>query len=417
MTFKYRALALGCFAAMSLAGTAQAVQLAGDLLEVYGNVYPQYQTVTFGDSSATGAAVSTLTGGKTGAQTNTFKAGAVSATKLNPVNSYIGFTGKKTIDGLTLGYDLQGVINIDSTASNPSFMSEPRDAFVFVSHDMFGTFQAGQQDTIYKSYGDKVRMLGVSSSNFVSTSNVVSNPTWSNKGTSTSFNTRVNGQLLWTSPRMGGFEVGYSLRQDPAKTATKNASLNSVGINWTDKKYYVGLAQETHNDYFAFSGSASTAAAGSVYNAAAGLRSKDTGTRLSFSYRDKGVRIGADTSTLKFTETSTQVNGFKQHKFNTWQVTGEYDVSSNFTVAAQYANNAAGTCELNGPISCSTVGLGGNLVGFGAKYNLDRNFALFALVAKGSANSGAVISLGSGAGRTAIGGTINAAAVGIQARF
>ena len=50
MTFKYRALTLGCFAAMSLAGTAQAVQLAGDLLEVYGNVYPQYQTVTFGDS-------------------------------------------------------------------------------------------------------------------------------------------------------------------------------------------------------------------------------------------------------------------------------------------------------------------------------------------------------------------------------
>ncbi|NBZ99936.1 MAG: porin [Betaproteobacteria bacterium] len=254
MTFKHRALTLGCFAAMGLAGTAHAVQIAGDLLEIYGNVYPQYQTVTFGDSSATGAAVSTLTAGKTGAQTNTFKAGAVSANKLTPVNSYIGFTGKKTIDGLTLGYDLQGVINIDSTASNPSFMSEPRDAFVYISHAMLGTLQAGQQDTIYKSYGDRVRMLGVSSSNFVSTSNVVSNPTWSNKGTSTSFNTRINGQLLWTSPRINGFEVGYSLRQDPNKTATRNQGLSSVGINWTDKKYYVGLAQEVHDDYYAFSG-------------------------------------------------------------------------------------------------------------------------------------------------------------------
>jgi hypothetical protein len=417
MTFKYRALTLGCFAAMGLAGTAQAVQVAGELLEVYGNVYPQYQTVTFGDSSATGAAVSTLTGGKTGAQTNTFKAGAVSATKLNPVNSYIGFTGKKTIDGLTLGYDLQGVINIDSTASNPSFMSEPRDAFVFVSHDMFGTFQAGQQDTIYKSYGDKVRMLGVSSSNFVSTSNVVSNPTWSNKGTSTSFNTRVNGQLLWTSPRMGGFEVGYSLRQDPTKTATRNQGLSSVGINWTDKTYYVGLAQEVHDDYYAFSGAASTAAAGSVYNAAAGLRSKDTGTRLSFGYRATGVRIGADTSTLNYTETSAQANGFQSHKFSSYQITGEYDLNSQISVAAQYASTGAGNCTLNGAISCSTVGLGGNLVGFGANYKLDKNFALFALVAKGTANSGAVISLGSGAGKTAIGGTINAAAVGIQAKF
>jgi len=72
---------------------------------------------------------------------------------------------------------------------------------------------------------------------------------------------------------------------------------------------------------------------------------------------------------------------------------------------------------LNGAIACSTVGLGGNLVGFGANYKLDKNFALFALVAKGTANSGAVISLGSGAGKTAIGGTINAAAVGIQAKF
>jgi predicted porin len=70
-----------------------------------------------------------------------------------------------------------------------------------------------------------------------------------------------------------------------------------------------------------------------------------------------------------------------------------------------------------GVITLVKISLAFNLVGFGAKYNLDRNFALFALVAKGSANSGAVISLGSGAGRTAIGGTINAAAVGIKARF
>jgi hypothetical protein len=417
MTFKYRALTLGCFAAMSLAGTAQAVQIAGDMLEIYGNVYPQYQTVTFGDSSATGAAVSTLTAGKTGAQTNTFKAGAVSANKLTPVNSYIGFTGKKTVDGLTLGYDLQGVVNIDSTAANPSFMSEPRDAFVWISHEKFGTLQAGQQDTVYKSYGDKVRMLGVSSSNFVSTSNVVSNPTWSNKGVSTSFNTRINGQLLWTSPRINGIEVGYSLRQDPTKSATKNAGLSSIGINWTDKKFYVGLAQEVHNDYFAFSGTASTATAGSIYNAATGLRSKDTATRLSFGYRVSGIRIGADTSKLQYTETSAQANGFQSYSTNTWQITGEYDLNSKIAVAAQYASNGAGNCSLNGTISCSTVGLGGNLVGFGANYKLDKNFAIFALAAKGSANSGAVISLGSGAGKTAIGGTINAAAVGIQARF
>jgi len=416
MTFKYRALALGCFAAMGLAGTAQAVQVAGDLLEVYGNLYPQYQTVTFGDSSATGSAVSTMTGGKTGAQTNTFKAGAVSSNKIIPVNSYIGFKGKKSVGELTLGYDLQGVVNIDSS-NGSSFLSEPRDAFVYVSHKTLGTLQAGQQDTIYKKYGDRVRMLNVSSSNFVSTSNVISNTTWGNKGVSTSFNTRINGQLVWNSPRMNGFEVGYSLRQDPTKTAAKNASLNSVGINWTNGVYYAGLAQEVHNDYFAVSGTASTAAAGSIYNAAAGLRSKDTGNRLSFGYREKGVRIGADAATLNYTETSAQANGFRSHKFNTWQVTGEYDLNSQVTLAAQYANNGAGNCTLNGSIACSTAGLGGDLVGFGVKYHLDRNFSVFALAAKGTANSGAVLSLGSNAGKTAIGGTINPVSIGINARF
>ena len=190
MTFKYRALALGCFAAMGLAGNAHAVKVSGDLLEVYGNIYPQYQTVTFGDSSATGSAVSTLTGGKTGAQTNTRVAGAVSATRLNSVNSYIGFKGKKTASGLTLGYDLQGVVNIDSS-NGSSFLTEPRDAFVYVSHAQLGTLQAGQQDTVYKMYGDKVRMLGVSSSNFVSSSNVASNPSWRSKGVTTSKYTAI----------------------------------------------------------------------------------------------------------------------------------------------------------------------------------------------------------------------------------
>ena len=51
------------------------------------------------------------------------------------------------------------------------------------------------------------------------------------------------------------------------------------------------------------------------------------------------------------------------------------------------------------------------------KYHLDRNFSVFALAAKGTANSGAVLSLGSNAGKTAIGGTINPVSIGINARF
>jgi predicted porin len=284
----------------------------------------------------------------------------------------------------------------------------------------------GQLDTVYKMNGDKVRMLGVSSSNFVSSANPASQPTWrAASGATTaagtaSFNTRINGQFVWISPRMAGFEVGVSMRPDPNKTATQNQSLSALAVNWENKDgLYLGLANETHIAYRAFSGTRAAVAAGNILNtstAAAPLRSKDTATRLSLGYKGKGYRIGADASTIKYSETPTTAVGFKSHKFNTWQVTGEYQVNADLTLAAGYANNGAGSCEVASG-TCSTTGLGGSSIGLGAKYNLDKNFSVFAIAARGNANDAAVINLGSGAGRTAIGGSMTAMAVGIQARF
>jgi hypothetical protein len=425
MKLKHHALAIASMTALGFAGSAQAVQVAGELLEVYGNIYPQYQSVSFSDSSATGTALSNLTGAKSGNPTHTLTPAAIDVQKLNSVNSYIGFKGQKSMGDLTAGYDLQGVVNIDSS-NGSSFLSEPRDAFVFIGHKTLGTLHVGQLDTVYKMNGDKVRMLGVSSSNFVSTANVASAPTWrassgaTTAAGTTSFNTRINGQFVWVSPRMSGFEVAVSMRPDPNKTATQNQSLSALAVNWENKDgLYLGLANETHNDYRAFSGTRATVASGSIVNTstdAAPLRSKDTATRLSLGYKGKGYRIGADTSTIKYSETPTTAAGFKSHKFNTWQVTGEYQVNANLTLAAEYANSGAGKCETASG-ACSTTGLGGTLFGLGAKYNLDRNFSVFAIAARGNANDAAVINLGSGAGRTAIGGSMTAMAIGIQARF
>lgn len=427
MKLKHHALAIASLTALGFAGSAQAVQVAGELLEVYGNIYPQYQSVSFSGSSATGTALSNLTGAKSGSPTNTFKAAAADAKKFNSVNSYIGFKGQKKIGELTAGYDLQGVVNIDSS-NGSSFLSEPRDAFVFIGHKALGTLSVGQQDTVYKMNGDKVRMLGVSSSNFVSTANVASAPSWraaSVTGTETaagtaSFNTRINSQFVWVSPRVAGFEVGLSMRADPNKTTTQNQSLSAMSVNWENKDgLYLGLANETHKDYRSFSGTRATVASGSILNTSTAdnpLRSKDTATRLSVGYKGKGYRIGADTSTIKYSETPTTAIGFKSHTLRTWQVTGEYQVTGDLTVAAEYAKNGAGKCETASG-ACSTTGLGGTLFGLGAKYNLDKNFSVFAIAARGNANDAAVISLGSGAGRTAIGGSINAMAIGMQARF
>jgi predicted porin len=429
MKLKHHALAIASMAALGFAGSAQAAKVAGDLLDVYGNIYPQFQSFSQSASAPAGTALSNLTGAKTGSPTQASQtAAAAKVQKLNPVNSYIGFKGQSKIGSdLTAGYDVQGVLNIDSS-NGSSFLSEPRDAFLYIGSKTFGTLHVGQLDTVYKMNGDRVRMLGVSSSNFVSSANAASQPTWraasvtapdTAAGTA-SFNTRINGQFVWISPRMAGIEVGVSMRPDPAKSATQNQSLSALSVNWESKDgLYLGLANETHNDYRAFSGTRATAAAGTILNtstSAAPLRSKDTATRLSLGYKGKDYRIGADASNIKYSETPTTATGFKSHKFNTWQVTGEYQLTGDLTVAAQYAKSGAGSCEVASG-TCATTGLGGAQIAMGAKYNLDKNFSLFAIAARANANDAAVMNMGSSTGRSQIGGSATAMAVGMQARF
>ena len=430
MKLKHHALAIASMAALGFAGSAQAAKVAGDLLDVYGNIYPQFQSFSGSASVPAGTALSNLTGARTGSPTQSSQAAApVKVQKLNPVNSYIGFKGQAKIgNDLTAGYDVQGVLNIDSS-NGSSFLSETRDAFLYIGSKNLGTLHVGQLDTVYKMNGDRVRMLGVSSSNFVSSANAASQPTWraaSVTGSDTaagtaSFNTRINGQFVWISPRMSGIQVGVSVRPDPAKTATRNQSLSAMSVNWESKDgLYLGVANETHNDYRAFSGTNAAATAGSILNTsgtgAAALRSKDTATRLSLGYKGKDYRIGADASNIKYSETPTTATGFKNHKFSTWQVTGEYQLTKDLTVAAQYANSAAGSCEVASG-TCATTGLGGTQIALGAKYNLDRNFSVFALAARANANDAAVMNMGSSTGRTTVGGSATAMSVGIQARF
>jgi predicted porin len=307
MKFKHGLVTAGCLVAMGLAGTAQAVQVAGELLEVYGNFYPQYQITSFADG-ATGTQQSTMTTGLNTPATPAVATTKPNVTQVNWVNSYLGFKGQKGFGDITAGYDFQGVVMSNGTLqTETNAVGAARDAFVFVAHKKFGTLQFGQMDTIYKEFGDRVRLLGTSSSNFTSTSSMVSGVTWkaptANAAGTTSFNTRINGQVRWISPNWSGVEVGVSIRPDPARTATTDASLSAMGIRWSNPKYYVGLAQEVHNDYRTMSGTNAADVATNVFNVAP--RSKDTATRLSFGYTAETYKLGADFSSLKYTEDAT----------------------------------------------------------------------------------------------------------------
>jgi predicted porin len=414
MKFKHGLVTAGCLAAMGLAGTAQAVQVAGELLEVYGNFYPQYQITSFADGS-TGTQQSPMTAGLNTPATATTAPTKANVTQLNWVNSYIGFKGQKAFGEITAGYDLQGVTmastTTDATAATANLWGAARDAFVFVAHKKFGTLQLGQMDTIYKEFGDRVRLLGTSSSNFTSTSSIVSGVTWkgaTGAGT-TSFNTRINGQVRWISPNWSGVEVGVSIRPDPARTTTTDASLSAMGIRWSNDKYYVGLAQEVHNDYRTVSGTTAADAGTTIFSV--GPRSKDTATRLSFGYTAEKYKLGADFSSLKYTEDATAVGNFSSYDTTGWQVTGEYSVNPQITVGGNYGQNAAGSCSLLGVTTCSTNGLGGSMLSLGARYDYDKNIGFFALYGKSAVNSAAVLAGGN------VGGDVTNVALGLQVKF
>jgi predicted porin len=425
MKFKYHTLAAAsCFAAMGFASTAQAVPIAGELLELYGNLYPQYQYSNFSDN-AVGTPLSTMNAGLATPGVQGLTVGAQNKTQLNWVNSYIGFKGKKSFGDVRAGYDLQGSMkpelntnSTNSTSATASLFLDTRDAFVYLEHDKLGSLNLGQMDTVYKMFGDRLRMLGVSSSNFVSTSNLVSNVGWKSATSSppvngvagiTTFNTRVGGQVLWLSPNWSGVQAGFSFRPDPAKTTAQNQSLTSLGINWSNDTYYIGFGQETHNDYRAFSGTGAVVSGTTVQSL--NPRSKDTANRVSVGYKSGPVKLAADLSRLSYTEAATVVGKFTEYVTTGFQVSGEYAVTPQVAVAANFATSGQGTCTLLGGGVCTTTGQGGSLLSLGARYDLDKNIGIFTLYGLNKAKDSA-----SFASSTA-GGKVQNLAVGVQVKF
>ena len=426
MKIQKRAVSLACLAVLGMAGSAQAVQVAGEALDVFVYLYPQYQTTTYGDTTT--GQLSTLTAGKTGAAPGS-GAGKINQTGVNWVQSYVGFKGQKAFGDVRAGYEFQALVMPDglTQAVEQTAYGNARDAYVFIEHKGLGTLQMGQMDTIYKEYGDRVRMLGVSSGSFVSTSGILSGVSWKPAAANiaangdlngvTTFNTRINGQLRYQSPNWSGFEFGVSLRPDPKQTnlpATQDQSLQSFGARWSNQTYYVGLSQEVHNNYHPFTGdTAAVPAVPSIANSTA-THSRDMATKLSLGYKAEKFRVGADVASLTYSEdaAAASVGKFLTYETVAWQITGEYTLTPVLTLAAGYASGGAGNCTLTGNAVCSTDGLGGTQVNLGMRYDYDKSIGLFAIAAQNTNNSSAAF--GSGANT---GGNVSNIAAGMLIRY
>jgi predicted porin len=414
MNAKQKAMVLAVGAALAApCAQAQIKSKAGSDWDFYGKFYPQITHIG-SDGATVGNGVSSFS------PNNASGANAVvSRSEMQVNNSYIGFKGDKD-----LGHGLQGIWQLETAVSiDVSDNGEPfanRNSFAGLSGS-FGTVRLGRMDTPLKEAVEDVSFLGISSGNFVSSSNIMRKTGLRGGG---SFNIRADNAVTFSSPEFFGglsYDAQYSFGNgDEATTITQDRKprLVSMALKWAKGPLYVALAHEAHFDFF--SGSADALAA-QRNSADPDVHSKDTATAISVSYKFGAHQIGLDGNVKEYKETpetssAANVTGrFVSYKNTAVGVTWVAKWTKAWNTALFYGKGSEGDCELfNAP--CSTKGLDGTMTAVGVAYYLDPSLYLFGLYATMKNGDGARFeNLQDGRGNP--GEDFTQGAVGITYRF
>ena len=395
MKKKAAALAVG---ALFIAPAAHAQIVFGNpqlgTLQVYGKLYPQFGYGSSKDASQPGTAVSTLV-----STTGTLPAGAFIPTPgsrraVDTQNSYVGFRGERDITSHRLKFIWQIEQSVQFDTGDATWSN--RNSFLGVRTG-WGTVKLGNMDTIYKEYGDTLQMFGISSGNFVSASNVLSQIGIGNSS-SASFHLRKANSIQFESPTFAGATFGYQYSPDEKRDTTnlsgtcatgagagncgRDGSLHSYGVKWDSEKLYLSVHQEVHDDFF---GGSNNVGAASLSNATTqGAHSQDLGTRFSAEWRYiQDQRITIDVARLKYREFGQVGAGkFESYAHNTWALGWDAGFGGPWRFAAQYVRGNQGACTLTGGVACSTDGLTGYMMSVGVRYRFDRQTFVYAIGSK-----------------------------------
>src|SRR6185503_12736618 len=325
-------------------------------VQIYGKLYPEFIVAKGQGSTQPGATVSTLV------SANGVLGGAAvqdhgQRNAIDSQNSYLGFRGERSLAaGLKGIWQIEQSVELDTGTG--TFSS--RNSFAGLSHGALGTVKLGKMDTIYKEYGDTFGMFGISSGNFVSASNVLSNIGIGNSGVSR-FHERWNNTIQYQTAEFAGFQAGIQympdeLKGDPGRGI--NANGWSYGVKWESQMFYASIHQEIHNDAFGASTNIPDAAIANSTAATGPTHSRDMATRVSGEIRLGGShRIVGDIARLHYTESGQTANGkFLEYKKPNWAI--GYDGGFGpWRFATQYIRAGSGTCQLTGGVDCSTTGL------------------------------------------------------------
>lgn len=433
MKKKAVALAVGAlFAAPAVQAQLTMGNETTGTVQVYGKLYPEFIVAKGQGSSQPGTEVSTLASATIGPNGQPVLAAGPAVqdhgqrNAIDAQNSYLGFRGERKLGGQLKGiWQIEQSVELDTGTG--TFSS--RNSFAGLSHGTIGTVKLGKMDTIYKEYGDTFSMFGISSGNFVSASNVLSNIGIGNNNVAR-FHERWNNTIQYQTAEFGGFQAGIQYmpdetRGDPGRGLNVNGW--SYGVKWDSQMFYASVHQEIHND--AFGGSTNLAGAntaiangtfaGSTFTPAANARSRDMATRASGEVRFSGPlssRIVVDVARLHYVETGQVGNAkFEEYKKPNWAIGYDAGVGA-WRFATQYVRAGSGSCQLTGGVDCSTAGLQSWLWTLGARYRFDRQTFVYAIAAK--LNNGASAKMDNWAASSPNRGEdVKQAAIGISYSF
>ena len=334
------------------------------VVELYGKIYPELVRENGSGATAAGTPLATYAGAAEGENS------IISRTEMESSNSRLGVRGHER-----LGADLKAIFQLETefhVDSNDSRFAR-RDSFVGLASHRWGTIKLGRMDTPFKTYGDDISMLGVSSGNFVSTSEINRNLPFSGGSSTGRFHERAQNAIDYETPEWGGFqgEVQYSTLE--TDTSTSHKHFWSGGVKWAGGPFEIAFGHERHWDMLSLTATVPTA-----MRNPAGTRSRDEASEIMLKFKWGVHQFEIDANQKKWEEDATLAGKAKMYKNNSYLAIWDARWSPQWRTTVHYVKATAGSCT-RVDADCTTDGLGGHQISAGLAYYLSRKTYLFFL--------------------------------------
>jgi predicted porin len=342
---------------------------ADSVVTLYGKVYPEVVRPSGRGATAANATVSTIAGTPSG--DNAF----IKRNEMESSNTNFGIRGSEKVGPTVRAiFQLETDFKVDQNDTGYA----QRDSFVGLQCSQLGTIKLGRMDTPFKKWGDEIGFLGVSSGNFVSTSNVMRKSGFGTNSAS-SFHLRRSNAVEYDSAKYGGLAFAVQYSTDESKTATRNPEVWSGAVSYEMGPLKASLSYETHKDLFG--GSRNTTKVSQTNFNDQSVNSKDKAIQAMLLYRMGRHSFEVDFGTKKYDENASVAGRFRSYKNKSYQIGWDARWSGSWRTMVEYIHADKGTCELVNA-ACDTSGLDGSQIQAGVAYNFSNRTYLFAMLAR-----------------------------------